>query len=110
MIRSKFKVFDSRCRMLYTKKWERVFVVVLICVFLYVIVKVFFLLSEVKPEIDVESDGSMVGLTAKGDHFMMNGKLFTVLSGAIHYFRVVPEYWRDRLLKLKALGLNTVET
>jgi beta-galactosidase len=28
----------------------------------------------------------------------------------MHYFRVVPEYWRDRMLKLKAMGLNTLET
>ncbi|TWT24429.1 beta-galactosidase [Planomicrobium sp. CPCC 101110] len=28
----------------------------------------------------------------------------------MHYFRTVPEHWEDRLLKLKALGLNTVET
>ncbi|WP_371825296.1 glycoside hydrolase family 35 protein [Paenibacillus soyae] len=32
------------------------------------------------------------------------------MSGAIHYFRVVPEYWEDRLLKLRACGFNTVET
>ena len=38
------------------------------------------------------------------------GKNVPILSGAIHYFRVHPEYWRDRLLKLKACGLNTVET
>lgn len=42
--------------------------------------------------------------------FYLNGKPLRILSGAIHYFRVVPEYWRDRLLKLKAMGLNTVET
>lgn len=47
--------------------------------------------------------------TAKGK-FMLEGKPFRILSGSIHYFRVVPEYWRDRLLKLKAMGLNTVET
>ncbi|NMO94585.1 glycoside hydrolase family 35 protein [Paenibacillus lemnae] len=39
-----------------------------------------------------------------------DGKPFQILSGALHYFRVVPEYWEDRLLKLKACGLNTVET
>ncbi|MCX6992658.1 MAG: beta-galactosidase [Kiritimatiellaeota bacterium] len=33
-----------------------------------------------------------------------------LLAGALHYFRVVPEYWEDRLKKLKYLGLNTVET
>lgn len=44
------------------------------------------------------------------DNFYLDGKPFQVISGSIHYFRVVPEYWRDRLLKLKAMGCNTVET
>ncbi len=44
------------------------------------------------------------------DDFYLNGKPFKIISGAFHYFRTVPEYWEDRLLKLKALGLNTVET
>lgn len=44
------------------------------------------------------------------DQFYLDGKPFQVISGAIHYFRVVPEYWRDRLEKLKAMGCNTVET
>lgn len=42
--------------------------------------------------------------------FLLDGVPFTVLSGAIHYFRVVPEYWEDRLKKLRACGFNTVET
>jgi len=45
-----------------------------------------------------------------GNEFTYDGKPVRILSGAIHYFRVVPEYWKDRLLKLKACGLNTVET
>lgn len=45
-----------------------------------------------------------------GDDFLLDGKPFKIISGAIHYFRVVPAYWRDRLLKLKAMGCNTVET
>lgn len=44
------------------------------------------------------------------DTFYLNGKPFQILSGSIHYFRIVPQYWRDRLEKLKAMGLNTVET
>lgn len=46
----------------------------------------------------------------RGEFFYYDGKPFRVLSGAVHYFRIVPEYWRDRLLKLKACGFNTVET
>ncbi|MDQ0209096.1 glycoside hydrolase family 35 protein [Alkalicoccobacillus murimartini] len=49
-------------------------------------------------------------LKAENGEFLLDGKPFQVLSGAIHYFRTVPEYWEDRLRKLKALGLNTVET
>ncbi|MGN0468959.1 MAG: beta-galactosidase family protein [Acutalibacteraceae bacterium] len=46
----------------------------------------------------------------KGKNFYLNGKKFNIYSGTIHYFRVPCEYWEDRLLKLKAAGLNTVET
>ncbi len=44
------------------------------------------------------------------DKFYVNGKPVQIISGAIHYFRIVPAYWRDRLQKLKAMGCNTVET
>lgn len=44
------------------------------------------------------------------DTFYLNGEPFQIISGGLHYFRVVPDYWKDRLEKLKALGCNTVET
>lgn len=44
------------------------------------------------------------------DKFYLNDEEIQILSGGIHYFRIVPEYWRDRLEKLKAMGCNTVET
>ena len=44
------------------------------------------------------------------DTFLLDEKPFQIISGAIHYFRVVPEYWQDRLEKLKNMGCNTVET
>ena len=49
-------------------------------------------------------------LTYKERQFYLDGEPFTVLSGAVHYFRVPREYWYDRLLKLKECGFNTVET
>ena len=42
--------------------------------------------------------------------FLLNGEPFQILSGSIHYFRTVPEYWDDRLEKLRQCGFNTVET
>ena len=29
------------------------------------------------------------------DDIYMNGEKFQIISGSIHYFRVVPEYWKD---------------
>ena len=49
-------------------------------------------------------------LTISGNQFHLDGQPFRILSGAMHYFRVHPDYWEDRLLKLRAMGLNTVET
>ncbi|MCJ8012143.1 beta-galactosidase [Paenibacillus sp. KQZ6P-2] len=52
----------------------------------------------------------MKGLEIRGKEFVIDGEPVRIISGAIHYFRVVPEYWADRLQKLKACGFNTVET
>ena len=41
---------------------------------------------------------------------LINDKPEQIISGAIHYFRVLPELWEDRLLKAKQCGLNTIET
>lgn len=51
----------------------------------------------------------MTGIEIKDD-FYLDGKPIQIISGSIHYFRVVPEYWLDRLEKLKNMGCNTVET
>ncbi|ROL53454.1 Beta-galactosidase-1-like protein 2 [Anabarilius grahami] len=50
------------------------------------------------------------GLRADSTHFTLEGAPFLILGGSIHYFRVPRAYWRDRLLKLKACGLNTLTT
>jgi len=40
----------------------------------------------------------------------IDGKAVQIISGTIHYFRVYPELWRDRIEKAKQLGLNCIET
>ena len=52
----------------------------------------------------------MSRFTYKGNRFYFDEQPFTILSGAMHYFRIPPAYWEDRLRKLKACGFNTVET
>uniref|UniRef100_A0A4W4GY84 Beta-galactosidase n=1 Tax=Electrophorus electricus TaxID=8005 RepID=A0A4W4GY84_ELEEL len=50
------------------------------------------------------------GLRADSSHFTLDGVPIQILGGSIHYFRVPRACWRDRLLKLKACGLNTLAT
>src|SRR3984885_8449542 len=42
--------------------------------------------------------------------FLLNGEPFRVLSGSLHYFRVHPGQWADRIRKARLMGLNTIET
>lgn len=42
--------------------------------------------------------------------FILNGRPFQIISGEMHPFRVPEPYWRDRLLKARAMGLNTICT
>jgi len=46
----------------------------------------------------------------EGDHFVLDGKPLQIISGEMHYARIPREYWRDRLKKARAMGLNTVST
>src|ERR1700679_451638 len=49
-------------------------------------------------------------VTVSGRQFLMDGKPYQIISGEMHYTRVPREYWRDRLRKAKAMGLNTIST
>eukprot|EP00117_Sycon_ciliatum_P035524 scpid37376/ scgid1836/ Beta-galactosidase-1-like protein 2 len=53
---------------------------------------------------------SALTFSDSGSTFLLRGKPLRILSGEMHYFRVVPQYWQDRLLRLRAAGLNTVST
>ena len=63
------------------------------------------------------NDGAVPGGSAAAytfghdrENFLLDGRPFQVFSGELHYFRVPRPYWRDRLLKARAMGLNTVCT
>jgi beta-galactosidase len=47
-------------------------------------------------------------LRTEGTHFVLNGRPFQILSGELEYTRIPRADWRDRLSKVKAMGLNTI--
>jgi len=52
----------------------------------------------------------MPELTIGEQDFLLDGKPYQILSGALHYFRVHPDLWADRIHKARLMGLNTIET
>ncbi|QKJ20899.1 glycoside hydrolase family 35 protein [Microbacterium hominis] len=42
--------------------------------------------------------------------FLLDGRPHRILSGALHYFRVHPGQWADRIRTARLMGLNTIET
>ncbi|KQQ05939.1 MULTISPECIES: glycoside hydrolase family 35 protein [unclassified Rathayibacter] len=42
--------------------------------------------------------------------FELDGRPHRILSGALHYFRIHPDLWADRIHKARLMGLNTIET
>ena len=46
----------------------------------------------------------------RGNQFVKDGEPVKLISGAVHYFRNLPDTWQDIFKKMKAMGLNCVET
>ncbi len=46
----------------------------------------------------------------RNNQFMKDGEPIKIISGAVHYFRVFPDTWKDIFRKMKACGCNCVET
>uniref|UniRef100_A0A8C5T6T5 Beta-galactosidase n=1 Tax=Malurus cyaneus samueli TaxID=2593467 RepID=A0A8C5T6T5_9PASS len=50
------------------------------------------------------------GIDYDSNCFVKDGEPFRYISGSIHYSRVPPYYWKDRLLKMKMAGLDAIQT
>ena len=52
----------------------------------------------------------MKPVTIVGNDFVQDGQPLQIIAGAVHYFRVHPDLWEDRLRKLAWCGCNALET
>jgi len=58
--------------------------------------------------VDILPDGRPHRFQLVGQHFMLDGKPFTIHSGEMHPIRIPREYWRQRIRMARAMGLNTI--
>ena len=49
-------------------------------------------------------------LSWREGEILRGGAPHRILAGSVHYFRVHPDQWEDRLRRLAAMGANTVDT
>lgn len=63
--------------------------------------------------VDAPAAASPIGaptLIWRDGEILRDGVAHRILAGSIHYFRVHPDQWEDRLRRLAAMGANTVDT
>ena len=56
----------------------------------------------------VSADEGSFTISQEANTFLLNGEPFRFVSGSVHYFRIHPEYWNDRLMKIRAGGFNAI--
>ncbi len=69
-----------------------------------------FLLTPVCAQPSVVSNKAPHTFGWQEEKFLLDGKSFQIIAGDMHYARVPREFWRDRMKKMKAMGLNTLTT
>ncbi|XP_014204077.1 beta-galactosidase-1-like protein [Copidosoma floridanum] len=65
--------------------------------------------SSIQAENHVDNERSFA-IDYENNQFLLDGRPFRYVSGSFHYFRTPHQYWRDRLRKIRAAGLNAVST
>jgi len=45
----------------------------------------------------------------ENNSFVKDGEIIQIVSSELHYFRIHPSYWADRLQRVRALGANTIQ-
>lgn len=76
--------------------------------FIFALIGITSCINVVDPLINETSYGFEVDY--ENNQFLLDGKPFQYVSGSFHYFRTPRAYWRDRLRKMRACGLNAVST
>lgn len=54
------------------------------------------------------SSAAVPAFTYDSQSFLLQGEPYVIIGGQMDPQRIPPEYWRDRLAKARAMGLNTI--
>ncbi|XP_015364754.1 PREDICTED: beta-galactosidase-like [Diuraphis noxia] len=88
------------------------FIAILFCILFLVFIYILYISIRNEPEPNETQKTAERTFTVdyEKNEFLKDGKVFRYVSGSFHYFRVPKPYWKDRIKKMKAAGLNAVST
>lgn len=58
--------------------------------------------------LSLSATGQQTRFEIKDGKFLYNGESIQLICGEMHYPRIPREYWEDRIIRAKAMGLNTI--
>jgi len=58
----------------------------------------------------MQLDGNNHTFGIQRNSFVWDDKPVALQAGEVHYFRIPSMYWKDRLLRVKAMGMNSIQT
>lgn len=95
----------------YQRKYKTIFLVCLSLVFVLYFIMAFLLPDQYEPTLSLDEERHLfIRLFKENDPHRKHRRPFRILSGSLHYFRVLPQAWPDRIAQMKRAGLNTIET
>jgi len=94
----------------YRRKYLRILIIFGIFILLYLVIK-HMLPEQYETTLILDNERHLfIRLFKENDFNRKNIRPFRILSGSLHYFRVLPQLWSDRIEEMKKAGLNTIET
>jgi hypothetical protein len=99
------------CRLRYRRKHLLTLTIVSLFIFVFYLIITYMLPTQHESTLILDNERHLfIRLYKENDFGRKKIRPFRILSGSLHYFRVLPQLWSDRIEQMKKAGLNTIET
>jgi hypothetical protein len=94
----------------YCRKYFKILILFTFFTLFYFLIKQM-LPQKYEPTLVLDNERQLfIRLFKENDLHRKKLRPFRIISGSLHYFRVLPQLWSDRIEQMKKAGLNTIET
>lgn len=95
----------------YQRRYKTICIAFLLGILFIYLIMAYVLPEKQVPTLSLDDERHLfIRLFKENDPYRKIRRPFRILSGSLHYFRVLPQAWPDRIAQMKRAGLNTIET